>query len=862
MDSISLQKKIEEGIKYFSENKYENAIQEFEELLKLNPFQVDSLHWMGCISFARGDFQNALNYLMESLIRLSDQVAAQNKEFKSMLLTNIGRVYQLSGNLLYAKMLYVKNSSINENAAKWNNEIKNFGEEELEKAEKQFQFTLVESLLTRGLVEPAKRIIEELLLLEPNNNNYKHYYAVALHLNKETIVAEKIMQETVVNDPENNSFKINYANVLKIMGKLDKAKELLDEVLKKEPSNSDALNNRGNVSLAQKDYITAKEYYEEALKINPKIHQVIINLGTIAIHNSRWNEAEQLYKNALEMNPNDLVALNNLSVIYKELGKIEDAVHICNKVLEIDVKNAEAWTNLGNNYRLLAKMREAERAYEKAYEINPNDAIVVSNYGNFFGDTNDVNKALSLLLDSIKIDPGLYASWNNLGAVYLRTGRVKEAAESFLKSYELNNENYGAISNYLLSLNYLDTYSQIEIKNIHEKWSEKLFANRKKVDKKQSDLKINDVIKIGFVSSDFRRHSVALFLKCIYENIDRSKFKIYSYSGATATDEYTDFFRKKSFGWFETYGIGDLQVANVIANDDIDILFDVGGFTNNNRLGIFAYKPANIQATWMGYVATTGLKEMDFRLVDWNTDPLYTPHENNTEKLIRLSRILQSYAPTENAKLENPILNINNDEIVFGCFNNFAKISAKVLSIWGELLSADKKKFILYLKSVGVESEDVKNYVRSILVNNGADSNQVRFGGQMKDSEHLKEFSKVHIALDPFPFNGATTTFETLYMGVPVVALEGNSTISRLSSSILKNLDMSDWVAKNTDDYIKIAINKSNDINGLLKIRANLRNKMNSSVVLDGKGFVRDFESAIYQMIQIKYGDQNECLYK
>ena len=353
----------------------------------------------------------------------------------------------------------------------------------------------------------------------------------------------------------------------------------------------------------------------------------------------------------------------------------------------------------------------------------------------------------------------------------------------------------------------------------------------------------NKRLRIGYLSSDFRAHSIAFFIEPLLIAHNRTNVEITCYANIGNPDPMTHRLRENADRWRNVWSLDDNELAGLIRNDGIDILVDLAGHTANNRLRVFATKPAPVQVTWLGYPNTTGLHEMDYRLTDEWADPTGTSDRLHTEKLIRLPHgFLCYYSLGDCPVSESPFA--TNGYITFGCFNSSAKINSRILDTWCNLLT-DVPNSRLLLKSKQLDSKYWQKSFFEAFKCRGIHSDRIEYRGHTSTlNEHLSTYSHVDIALDTYPYNGTTTSCEALWMGVPVVALAGDRHASRVSLSLLHQIGMDELIASTPDNYWQLAASLARDTDRLAKYRSTLRIRMSESPLTDAEGFARDIETA------------------
>jgi predicted O-linked N-acetylglucosamine transferase (SPINDLY family) len=350
-------------------------------------------------------------------------------------------------------------------------------------------------------------------------------------------------------------------------------------------------------------------------------------------------------------------------------------------------------------------------------------------------------------------------------------------------------------------------------------------------------------LRIGYLSPDFCSHPVAFFIEPLLARHDRSSFEVFCYSDVAHPDGITTHFRRLVPAWRDIRHLSDDELARRIHADRIDILVDVAGHTANNRLRVFACKPAPLQVTWLGYPNTTGLAAMDYRLTDAWADPPGETEHWHSETLIRLQGGFLCYRPLEGVSVTAPPC-LTTRHVTFGSFNNLAKVTPEVIAVWSRLLRRVPTARLL-LKTKPLRDKDTQEAVYEQFARYGVDRGRVDLIGWVeKMGDHMGLYGRVDIALDTFPYNGTTTTCEALWMGVPVVTLAGGTHAGRVGVSLLSRIGLSEFIAGTPDEYIELAVQLANDRERLDRLRNHLRGQVAASSLCDAESFARNVEAS------------------
>ncbi len=450
----------------------------------------------------------------------------------------------------------------------------------------------------------------------------------------------------------------------------------------------------------------------------------------------------------------------------------------------------------------MGKLPAAVNYFQKALELDPHNPQINNSLANSLQRMGEFERAIDLYYKVIQLQPTNAEAHNNLGRALKLQGRVEEAIAYYQKAVELEPSNPVYHSNFLLALNYTCKLSPAQIFNHHQQWEQKhalkisrplVYSNPPQPGKR---------LRIGYVSPDFHIHSVAYFMLPILQKHHPQIVEIFLYSDVTNPDSLTSQFQQLAHHWRNILGLTDLEVSELIQKDQIDILVDLTGHTGQNRLLVFAHKPAPIQITYLGYPATTGLSSIDYRLTDGYADPLGKTEAYHSEKLFRLNDCFLCYQALSEPPLSEPPC-MRNGYLTFGSFNNLAKVTHQVVETWAAILQAvPQAKLMLKYRGLG-EVKTQQLWLERFAQYNIKAERLLLTNRIPAHSEHLSAYNQIDIALDPFPYNGTTTTFEALWMGVPVIVLAGSSHVGRVGVSILSNLGLVDWIATSRDGYIQ-----------------------------------------------------------
>lgn len=665
-------------------------------------------------------------------------------------------------------------------------------------------------------------------------------------------------------------------------GQLAEAGKIYRAILAKEPDNPDVLHLLGVIAMRDQNFDTALESVNRAITINPKAPSFWVSLGKVHEHRGEFPQALAAYRQAAELqsshidawffsgnlqknlghteeaiasyqqvltlNPNHAATFNNLGNIYRDSGRFTEALACYLKGQQADPSLAELHVNMGNTYKDMNKPEEAVACYAKAIQVQPNSPDPYNNIGYILQRQGKLSAAVPYLMNALELQPNLAEVHHNLGNGFKDMGQFDRAIAHYRKALALKPRFPSAHANILFAMNYDENAEQATMYAEALQWWEQQAAHLANQFTHHNSPQPARKIRLGYVSPDFCLHSVSFFFLPLLQAHDTSNFEIFCYSDVKMPDEMTTKLQTLADHWRSIAGMPDEAVARQIHSDGIDILVDLAGHTAENRLLVFARKPAPVQVSWLGYPNTTGVRTIDYRITDAIADPEGSADALYTEKLVRLAHCFLCYSPPDTTPPISTLPATTNRRITFGSFNNITKTTEQVVEIWSAILGQvpDSR---LVLKSTIFADPDCKNRYLGMFAKHGVPPERIDLKERTASTEdHLNLYNEIDIALDPFPYNGTTTTCEALWMGAPVIALRGNRHSARVSASILTHCQLTHLLAETREEYVTKAVALAQDLEALTKFRQNARNLMQGATLCNPKIFARDMESALRTM--------------
>ena len=584
---------------------------------------------------------------------------------------------------------------------------------------------------------------------------------------------------------------------------------------------------------------------QKSLQLAPQDAEAHNNLGITLKELGRLDAAEASYRQSIALKSDFALAHSNLGITLKELGRLDEAEASYRKSIALKPDLAEAHGNLGNTLKELGRLEEAEASYMQAKALKPDYAEAHYNLGVTLLKLGRLEEAEISYKHAIVLKPHFAEAHSNLGIAFKELGKLEEAEASYKQAMALKPDLAEAHSNLLFLYSGFNYNTALYLKEAHDygrRITEAVtsqFSNWLCEEEHQA-------LRVGFVSGDLSNHPVGYFLEGLLSELSGSKLALFAYPTKLIEDELTLRIKPHFAAWRPLVGVGDEAAANLIHSDGIHILIDLSGHTAGNRLPIFAWKPAPLQISWLGYFASTGVTEIDYIL----GDPYVTPIEEAGHFTEKIWRLPESYLCFTQPNVDvdvAPLPALTTGSVTFGCFNKIERMNDNVIAVWARILKAipDAR---LFLKDKKFNNDSMRDAVYRRFEFVGIERGRLILEGSSPRSEYLASYHLVDIALSPFPYGGGTTSAEGLWMGVPVIAKRGNHFLSHLGESIAHNTGLSEWIASDEDDYVAKAIEYSSNLDELAKLRSSLREQVLYSPLFDRKRFANHFETALRSM--------------
>ena len=703
-----------------------------------------------------------------------------------------------------------------------------------------------------GRLADAEALYRQILDAQPSHPEALHRLGIVAHQAGRHDLAVQWIRQSLVIDPNNAIAHCNLGGACRVLGQLDEAIASFRRAVQLKPDLSEAHSNLGDALKEQGRLEEAASAFRRALQIRPGYPDALNHLGETLTRQGQLDEAVAVCQRALEIRPDYPEALNNLGLAFVKRGELDAAMTSYRRALRLQPGYAKAHNNLGIALAAQGHLDHAVTSYQRALALRPDFAEAHSNLGIALADQGQLDDAVAAFRRALHIRPDFPATCINLGKALKDQGLVEESLAACRRAMKLRPENPLALSNLIYALHFQPGLDERTIAGEQHRWSQQFAEPRKQfVLPHRNGRTPGRRLRVGYVSPDFRDQVVGLNLVPLFEHHDRAQFEILCYSGVANPDSVTGLLRRKTDLWRNIVGLDDEAVAEMIRRDGVDILVDLTQHMSGHQLLVFARQPAPVQVSFACYPESTGLEAIGYRMSDRYLesemgDGRWTPNSDLRTEQILLLESFWCYEPCGIEVEVNGLPALKSGRVTFGCLNNFCKINEPLLRLWSRMLLQVKDSRLVILSAEGSH----RQRTREIFMREGITVDRVEFVAPHPRRAYLELYHRLDIALDPFPYNGHTTSLDALWMGVPVVSLVGQRAVSRAGLSQLSNLGLADLAAFSEDDYIRIAAQLTADLPRLAELRKTLRPRMEASTLMDAPRFARQIETAYHTMWQ------------
>jgi protein O-GlcNAc transferase len=696
-----------------------------------------------------------------------------------------------------------------------------------------------------GRLANAEALYRQILAVQPNHADALHLLGVIAHQAGRHDLATEWIRQAIVLNPNNPAAHSNLGEAHYAAGRMEDAIASYRRALQLKFDYPEACNNLGNALRARGRTAEAIAAFRRALHLKPDVPEVHYNLGNALRDGGQLDEAVAAFRGALQLKPELAEVQNDLGSALMDRGQLNEALAAFRRALELKPDYPEAHNNLGNALRAGGQIDEAVAAFHRALELKPRYPDAHANLGVALAALGRLDEAIAAFRYALQIEPDFPEAHNNLGNVLKDLCQLDEAIAAFRRAFHFKPEFAGARSNLVYTLNFHPGYDARAIAEECARWQQQHAAPlRASIRPHGNTRNLARRLRIGYVSSNFYFQAECFFVIPLFEAHDHSLCEVHAYSDVLRPDFITERLEDSVDVWRDVRALSDEQLAGQIREDSIDVLVDLSMHMSRNRLPLFARRPAPVQVAWLAYPGSTGLHSIGYRLTDAHMEPPEEDSAWSAEEPVRLPDCWCCYGQIGESPEINELPALTADGVTFGSLNNFAKVHEGVLARWARVLEAVKGSRLVMLCPEGRTRERVLAFFGA----RGIGAERVKLLGVLSLWDYLRLYQRIDLGLDPFPYNGITTTCDALWMGVPVLTLPGTMPASRAGLSLLSSVGLGELAAYSEEDYVRMAVELAGNLPRLAELRATLRPRMLASPLMDAPRFARNIEAAYRSM--------------
>lgn len=862
---LTLNQALQEAVEAHRAGKLQDAERLYRAILTAQPKHPDASHNLGVLALACSKPLEALPFLRTALESNPRHVQFWKSYVNGLVLAGQPEAAHIA--LAESKKVGLPDTAVTEVEQALKERMSEHVIKHLSKQNKPEDGGEADSLSgpTSKVREPPQKVLAE-IMASFNAQNFElakqqaniliekypgHPFAwkvqgVILSLEGKFAESLEALHRAAMLSPEDPEAHYNLGNAQRETGYLTEAEMSCREAIRLAPGLALA---HCNLSLVLKERGRLREAElscREAIRLKPEIALAHNILGTVLKENGELTEAEASYREAIRLNPAFAEAHSNLGNALQALGRLSEAEASYLQSIQLKPDLAAVYGNLGATLDGLGRLSEAVASCRKAIQLAPEFAVAHSNLGTTLSNLGQLKLAETSYREAIRLKPDYAPAHNNLGNALRDLGRFGEAEDCFRQALLLKPDFFEALSNLLFSQNYFTGRApEIALGDA------KAFGARisLRAQPKFTAWRCNPEtrrLRVGLVSGDLRHHPVGYFVTSLVEHLDKARFELCAFPTTPIHDDLTERIKSNCSVWMPLCGKTDRDAATVIHEQGIHILIDLAGHTAHNRLPVFSFRPAPVQASWLGYFATTGLPEMDYFLGDPTMSPITEEH-HFSERVWNLPKVWLCGTPPVPLAPITDLPALKAGFITFGCFGNLSKINDQVISAWSHILyQLPNSK--LFVKSKQLADSEVARDIYRRFSERQINDDRLILEGPSERVSYFQSYGKIDITLDTFPYPGGTTSFDSLLMGVPVLTLRGDRFLGHLGETIAINARQFDWIADDPFDYVRKAVLSGSDVQALSAIRKGLREQVLRSPLFDTQQFAGGFGDALEGM--------------
>ncbi len=685
--------------------------------------------------------------------------------------------------------------------------------------------------------------------------------AIAFHKSGRPAEAEKLYNQVLATQADNPDAMHGLGVLRHTQGDTAGGINLVQKAIARKPTEAEYRNSLGVLLCHGNNPDAVIEAFEKAVTLRPTYAAALLNLANVLNNLGRHDRAISTCQRLVQVSPGSPDAHCALSVALFSVGRLDEAMSACRKAIAIAPKNAQAFSTLGNIYSISGRPDEAIAAYRHAVTYNPKFAGAFSNLANSLEQRGLIAEAYEAILEAVRLDPNLADAQNNYGNILKDLARLDEAVAAYRRTIALVPGRSMFYSNLIYAMWFRQQCDPAEVLAESRTWARLLAEPLTRAAAPHTNDRSPDrKIRLAYVSNDFRQHPIGRLIFPLIACRDRSQFEIVLFSGVPRPDAITQAIYQSVDRVIPVGGMTDEQMAQAVRNEKIDILVDLALHMSGTRLEVFARRAAPVQITYLAYCATTGMTAMDYCVTDRNLDPVddaaspapqspapespATPlgvaSPIHSERLLHLPQCYWCYTASGEAPPINASPAARSRVVTFASMNSFTKLNSGVLDLWCELMKQVPGSQLFVVVPGGPQR---RTQVAADFARRGVDPGRLKMGDIVSVPAYFNSYLEVDISLDPFPYNGGTTTMDSLFMGVPVVTIAGRWATARAGVTILNTLGHPEWIANTPEEYVQIAARVAANVPKLVELRASLRQEMLNSPLMNARRFTADFET-------------------
>jgi len=703
-------------------------------------------------------------------------------------------------------------------------------------------------LVARGELDEAADCYRRALRIQPGFAQAHSNLGDLLARQGHWQAAEASCRQAMALQPGLAAAHLNLGNALKGLGRLNDALLSYRETVARSPNLAEGHTALGMALRQQGSVAEAVVHLNKSVVLRPGHAATHDQLG-VALHAAGQPEAALgSLQRALALQPRSAAAHYHLGNVLADLGRTEEAVRHYHDALALEPAHAEVRANLGVSLLALKQVAAAVAALRQAVALQPSHALTHSNLGNALMAQGLMHEAQARHEQAVTLAPELGLVRRNLAHLLKAIGEPEAALAQLEQALALDPEHLAVHSEVLFVQQYLAQTPSRDRSRLAaaRRFGELAQRRARPFTSWANSPQPERCLRIGLLSGDLRAHPVGYFVETVLAALSgaaTARVEVLVYANQREDDAVSQRLRPCCSHWHTVIDLDDAALANRIRSDKVDVLIDLSGHTLNNRLPVLAWKPAPVQVSWLGYCGSTGLSSVDAFIAD----PWIAPEGITGEFIEPVVRLPQTFLcitpPPFDLAVGPPPAHVEGG-IRFGCFNQLAKMNDAVVALWAKVLHAVPRSRLL-LQAQALQDPVIRARVLDRYAQHGIEPDRLSLQPAQDRADYLAAYRQVDIALDPFPYPGGTTTLEALWMGVPVLTLPGSSALSRQGFSILQNLGLADWVAKDADEYLALAVRHAADTTALAALRHSLRERLLSSPLCDAPRFAGHLEQAL-----------------